>query len=248
MNDDNKPEIDPAEVFTNILQQFQVLSANARESTQETISERNKSSILLKKFFIEQANFDSWLLFEQAIPILKGISQKEFHDTGAAYSPWYKEIKILAIAACNHGLNITGADKKEKEWRVNPKEFVRWAIKKNIIVHSELITSLGVTLPKPQTELKPLNEIKNFDQAERHAFIRERFYIAALSLIANHPEQCQDKKGAWAIDRISKTIELNSSIWFGSEHLPLAPKKVNEIISKAIRSIEGEKIIFPQRR
>lgn len=233
------------QAFENVTNHIETQRANSLHNYQTRISNPQ----FLIEFFQDQLRKDSWLVFSEALPISKGIAPNEMDVVGVYTMVWYTETKALLEAAqANKTLAILNPDDKPKAWRVIPKNFVKWLHEKDIRPLPELESALNLIPKAKKTAITPLNEIKNWDQAERHAAIRERFYIAALYLIANYPERFKKANGEWEIGRIEKTIALNSKIWFGEEILPLEGKKVREHIGNAIRAIKDEKLIFPQRR
>jgi hypothetical protein len=177
--------------------------------------------------FVERyIGLDSWLLYSEAIPIAIGF-RPEYIDL-AKKNEQYLSIEKLAKSSANISLNILNKDDSEEKWRVLPKEFIGWAIKKEL----EVLTMLHQKL-----ELKPKKELNiavSNAQGERHSAKREQILMAAVFILGNFSSQCIGRGGKVSATEIARVMEEKSPLWFGDNDIPLSPRRVKEILSSAL--------------
>ena len=184
-----------------------------------------------QKAFIKRfVKMDTWLILLEAIPICLGYDKK--YVDYARSDKDYLKIKELVQSLVANDLDIIDHHLSIKEWKVKPKDFVRWLSDNDQFVIDELCIHF---LSEEDSSLKPKNQAVSYAQSERHAVKREKVLMAAISILANFPDQCIGRGNKVSATEIARVMEEKSPLWFGEEQIPLKPKPLKELISKALK-------------
>jgi hypothetical protein len=183
-----------------------------------------------KAFLQRFVKMESWLLLSEAIPICLGYGPE--YEAYAKGDKDYSKIENLAKGLEANNLDIIDHHKSIKEWKVKPKDFVRWLSDYDQYVIDELCIHF---LSGESSSLKPRNKAVSDAQSERHAVNREKVLMAAISILANFPDQCIGRGNKVSATEIARVMEEKSLLWFGEEDIPLKPKPLKALISKALK-------------
>ncbi len=157
----SKPSI--AEVLGLIVTSYsEVVTANearkspeqrAREAKQSQLAahanrleKAHKNEIELNNFFEEWLKRDTWLIYDEAMPLIKG----EKPEAEGFLNLRDTKLWELVQSCATHSLTLTNKEVKPKQWRVKPFEWIRWLLGKKEKIHPQLIT-----LVYPKTSIPP---------------------------------------------------------------------------------------------
>lgn len=197
-----------------------------RDEIHQVRSNSEDQKAFIKRFI----KMDTWLILLEAIPICLGYD-KNYVDYARSDKDYLK-IKDLVQSLVANNLDIIDHHLSIKEWKVKPKDFVRWLSDNDQFVIDELCIHF---LSGEDSSLKPKNQAVSDVQSERHAVNREKVLMAAISILANFPDQCIGRGNKVSATEIARVMEVKSPLWFGEDDLPLSPKTIKEIISKSIK-------------
>lgn len=195
-----------------------------------------------QKAFIKRfVKMESWLILSEAIPICLGYGKE--YEAYATGDKDYLKIKDLVQSLAANDLDIIDHHLSIKEWRVNPKDFVRWLSNNDQFVIDELCIHF---LSKKNSSVKPKNKAVSDAQSERHALVRESIYKAVIYILAHYPDQCRDLKGSVVAAKIERVLQLKSTLWFedkkeDGDGIPLSGKNIRALINDAIREVKKVK-------
>jgi hypothetical protein len=187
-----------------------------------------------KAFLQRFVKMESWLLLSEAIPICLGYGPE--YEAYAKGDKDYSKIENLAKGLEASNLDIIDHHKPIKEWKVKPKDFVKWLSDYDQYVIDELCVYF---LSDINSEVNEKYLAVSEAQSERHAVNREKVLIAAVSILANFPDQCIGRGNKVSATEVARVMEEKSPIWFGEKEIPLKPTPLKKLISTAIKS--GEK-------
>lgn len=191
-----------------------------------------ENPIELKKFYTEKTLLDTWLLNSEAIPFLLGVEPSQWINIKGMHLKFIRELAPLIKASAGMTLKVINPDAKEKDWRVKPKEFVKWLHSKGIRPRQELEEVLKLKFTK--NVVKEESSYSDHPNAEHHAQKRQKVLEAALAILANYPEQCMDK-GKVSGTVIARIMEEKSPLWFKNDDIPLSARKVRDLINQALK-------------
>ena len=117
-----------------VKEQTDTNEADLRAICQREEKKHSKLDLLFKEWLKR----DTWLIYQEAIPLTNGESPNEilFYD---------EKLWKLVESCAGHSLKIANLDLKAKQWRVKPDEWVRWLKEKEQPVNIQLESQL---LPK----------------------------------------------------------------------------------------------------
>lgn len=185
----------------------------------------------LRIFYEDVARLDTWLLHSEAIPYCRAVEPSQWSSIEHGYRDWTDKLTPLIKAGVGVTLMVINPDAKEKDWRVKPKEFVKWLHSKGMRPRKELEDVLSI-------QYKVKKEIKTsvHQNVEVNAQKREQILFAALSVLSRWPDECKKKNGQISASAIANLIEQKSIIWFGYDELPLEKRGMINLISKSLKS------------
>jgi hypothetical protein len=183
-----------------------------------------------KAFLQRFVKMESWLLLSEAIPICLGYGPE--YEAYVKGDKDYSKIENLAKGLEASDLDIIDHHKPIKEWKVKPKDFVKWLSDYDQYVIDELCIHF---LSENGSPVKPKNIAVSNAQSERHAVKREKVLMATISIMANYPDQCIGRGNKISATEIAKVMEEKSPLWFGEGKIPLEPKELKALISKALK-------------
>lgn len=219
----------PADKLKSLMEGLTNHSESCRQAAIDRYNQRIKSTEHLTSFFESHLKKDSWLVFDEAIPISNGIAPNEAGSIELYSKTWYRELKDLALAAQgNKTLSIINHESKPKQWRVTPKAFVKWALEKEININPVLVEVIKLEKKTPSFK-------KAHGNTESNAQKRESILVAALAVLAAYPDKCK-LNGKVSAAKIADQIEQKSDIWFGYDDIPLKRRGVEDLIRKALKT------------
>lgn len=186
----------------------------------------------LRIFYEDVTRLDTWLLYSEAIPYCRAVEPSQWSSIEHGYRHWTDQLKPLMKASVGDTLKVINPDAKEKDWRVKPKEFVKWLHSKGMRPRKELEDVLKLKFTT--NEAKNESNYSEHPNAEHHAQKRQQILEAALAILANYPDQCMDK-GKVSGAAIARIMEEKSTLWFKYDDIPLSVRKVRELINQALK-------------
>jgi hypothetical protein len=186
----------------------------------------------LRIFYEDLARLDTWLLHSEAIPYCRAVEPSQWSSIEHGYRDWTDKLTPLIKAGVGATLMVINPDAKEKDWRVKPKEFVKWLHSKGMRPRKELEDVLKLKFTT--NEAKNESSYSEHPNAEHDAQKRQQILEAALAILANYPDQCMDK-GKVSGAAIARIMEEKSTLWFKYDDIPLSVRKVRELINQALK-------------
>jgi hypothetical protein len=201
---------------------------------EEKIFEKERLS--LQKLYEQWSCKESWLLFEEGIPLLFGLEPGRRHydeedlDKIKGLSEHAKECVQKKL------LPIINTEKPEPEWQVRPLDLYSWGTVSRISMPEEfstLMSFIAQTIKPLETQIQSnLSENTQDILYQKH---REIILGAASSLLINAPELCKNKKGRIVSKKIAQNIIENEDQWFGEERPLLAETAMTDLIDEYVK-------------
>jgi hypothetical protein len=231
---ENPTAKDMQDMLENAFKSVKDSQSKKKSSNREIQSKVLKDVELQNKLIDEFKEYDSWLLLNEAIPLSMGIHPSHSDSIGITEYDMYKKVLKLARSSIGVSTLILNSTEKEKFWRVEPKEFSNWLIKKGFKLFPPMHE---IAKPNKKKANKSLNaDLEPNPRKERFAVVREQIFIAAIAVLANFREQCVGKNGEISPDSIYEIMNDKAQIWFENGELPLDDRTIIEHISKAINT------------
>ena len=184
-------------------------------------------------FFGVVLKLDTWLLYKEAIPHCTGCHKHWWRDVRAEiYSDWAEKVERLIDSPANKSLNILNPSDRKEDWRVKPKEFVKWLLDNGVQPRPELVVLLGL-----DSQSKAISQKSTHGNSERNAQTREQVLAAAFALLVNYPNKCESR-GKISVPQIVRLMEEKSPILFQEGDLPLASRTAEDLLRKAIKTLK----------
>ncbi len=146
---------------------------------------------------------DTWLIYDEAMPLLKG--EKPEED-----SIWFTKDPILwkTVGSCaGHSLSVINLGEDSKKWRVKPSEWIRWLIEKGYQVPNQLLCLLPKSVAtKSNAKTYAANLSKDLKKKER---------LKALKIfMADIGERTRKANLNWDPQKISVTKKEFLAVFF----------------------------------
>lgn len=227
MSDNEIDLVEATKALTNAIgSKFNQTNKNISNEIDLIRTSQEHQKAFIKRF----VKMDSWLILSEAIPICLGYGKEyEVYATG---DKDYSKIKDLVQSLAANDLDIIDHHLSIKKWKVKPKDFVCWLSDNDQFVIDELCIHF---LSENNSQVKPKNKAVSDAQSERHAIKREKVLVATVSILANFPDQCIGRGNKISATEIARVMEEKSLLWFGEEEIPLKPKPLIALISKALK-------------
>jgi hypothetical protein len=194
--------------------------------------QRIKSPEMLVSLYKRYQARESFLLFSEAIPLCFGAEPEHWAAIAEIYGNKPKNIEDLVRSAIGVKLTALNSDKKENEWRVEPKKFLEWLKTKQFTPPSQFFDICGEPIKlKANKSEKPHGNAKRFE-ANREAVLR-----AALACVAAFPEKCK-RHGKFAGGTIATLIEQKSELWFGYDEIPMKHRAMSDLINEVLKTVQ----------
>ena len=197
----------------------------------------------LQKLYEKWAVKESWLIKDQALPLLLGI------EPGSSCLGYDVEIKKKIEDLWKHAkkcieqgvLDITGEGDDESKWGIQPLEAYRWATIGRIPIPAELSALMDFIAStvnrKNMRDINPAGNHDNEMETDRLYPAREQVLGMALAILAAYPEQCRNSRGRIRTDKIVTIIEQKNSFWLGDNKLEITSVVVRDILDKWLRTL-----------
>lgn len=192
--------------------------------------------IKLQLLYEKWVTKDTWLLKDEALPLLMALDPEKSLDIDPATETALGEMWIHAGSCVEQGLlKVTNREDVPEKWRVRPIDIYRWA-KISRLSFPDIFTNLmefvvntvKLADSESQNNLQgspDMTAIK-FDQN------REKVLGMALAILAAYPEQCRNSKGRVKVDRIINIINEKGTYWLGEEELEMSTTAMKDLINK----------------
>ncbi|SEL56963.1 hypothetical protein [Nitrosovibrio tenuis] len=147
----------------------------ARERENKAQAKTEKERLRLKALFSQWCKRDTWLLHDEAIPLVKG-----YEPTTASLLVGFdnKSLGELAQSCAGHSLKVVNLNERQNLWRVEPREWARWLTEKGQAVPQELI---DILLPKPnnaEPEKKTTRATQTRERKKRDKIVALKKFLA----------------------------------------------------------------------
>ncbi|MBL1142361.1 MAG: hypothetical protein HND53_10055 [Proteobacteria bacterium] len=196
-----------------------------------------KERLNLQKLYEQWSCEETWLLYEEGIPLLFGI---EPQSRSILESDVSEKIESLWQHAkeCGHKklLPVINIEKPEKEWEVRPIDLYSWGTISRIMMPEEfstLMTFVAQTIKPVETQSS--NNYSENSQDIMYLKHREVVLGAAMSLLVSAPELCKNRKGRVVSNKIARNILENEDQWFGDERPLLAETAMADLIDEYLK-------------
>ncbi len=188
-----------------------------------------------KRFYGRFIHLDTWLLFNEAVPIYFCYEPQYWISGYCAYIEESIQLLRQIAAGAGYTLNVLNPSAERIEWRVKPKEFIKWVADKDFDTPVELADIFG--LDAEGKSQQKIGDYKTHGNTEHHAQRREKILAAALAVLSAVPDKCQNK-GKISSSAIADQIELFGDHVYGQyEDPPLSRRTTIDTISKALKLI-----------
>ena len=221
-NTDNKTAVDEQSVGISM------------EEREEKIFE--KETLNLQKLYEQWSCKESWLLYDEGIPLLFGLEPGN-NNIDDELSDKVESLWEHAQDCVNKKLlSVINQEKPAIEWQVRPLDLYSWGTVSRISMPEEfsLLMSFVAQTIKPDHDQSEHVVIENSQDAlyQKH---REIVLGAAISLLINAPDLCKNKKGKIVSNLIAKNILENEDQWFGDDRPMLAETAMTDLIDEYIK-------------
>ena len=201
------------------------------EEREEKIFE--KETLNLQKLYEQWSCKESWLLYDEGIPLLFGLEPGN-NNIDDELSDKIESLWEHAQDCVNKKLlSVINQEKPANEWQVRPLDLYSWGTVSRITMPEEfsLLMAFVAQTIKPahaQSE-QVVNENSQDALYQKH---REIVLGAAISLLINAPDLCKNKKGKIVSNLIAKNILENEDQWFGDDRPMLAETAMTDLIDE----------------
>lgn len=216
----------------------------AGDSLAREIEVYGAEQVAESRLFERWASLESWLLRDQAIPLLLGVDPE--HPDRLRDDP---ELKQRASELWQHamrcvrdrlGLRVLDGAREPGEWRVAPSDLYQWAVVSRIAMPETLERLLAfvaqvVKAPQPPQASVPPETARLAAQVA--------VLGAALAIISRDPHACRDSRGVLSAARLAARIEETAEHLFGSDTPPLSAPEIIALVQQHLR-VRGEE--FPE--
>ena len=205
--------------------------------TEREVQVYGQEKISTRRLYEQWACKETWMLYNEAIPLLLGIEPDKKIDVDDERKNEIEELFLHAQDCVNKKLlSVINSEKNEKEWQVRPIDLYRWATISRIVVPDELndlMQFVMQTIKNPVPHKDQVIESDSRDASyQKH---REIVLGAAMSLLVNSPGTCVNSKGKVKGNLIAKQILTNKKQWFGEEESLLAESAITDLIEHYFR-------------
>lgn len=148
----------------------------------------------LNDLFKDWIKRDTWLIFDEAMPLIK--AEKPEEET--MFNLRDEKLWSLVQSCAGYSLQLLNLEAKPKQWRVKPFEWLRWLKEKEQYIHPQLVELLY-----PKTEIQPTLKTAKAIQS-REVFKRDR--QKAIKAFALEAERLARKNNIdWSSEAIPVT-------------------------------------------
>lgn len=215
------------------MEQEEILARYEEHWAQEyssTFKEKVKDKTYRSDFISRFASLDTWLLYKEALAVVHFAEPAYFENVQAVCEGYYGYQLPQVNAAVGFSLKVLNPDVKPVDWRVNPKQFIKWAQQKNWDLPADLIEAMSIREEGFDNQKVHGNTIRNAEK-------RQLCLQAAIAVMAAVPEKCK-KKGKYDHNEIVRQIEVFSDQLFGKyEDPPRGPDSIRKYIKEALEMI-----------
>jgi hypothetical protein len=199
-----------------------------------------KETLSLQKLYEQWSCKESWVLYDEGIPLLFGVSPDYKRSADDELSSKIESLWEHAQECVNKKLlPILNAENPKEQWEVRPIDLYSWGTISRITMPDEfsmLMTFVAQTIKPVETQSNSnLSENSKDILYQKH---REIVLGAATSLLVNAPELCKNKKGRIVTSNIAKNIIENEDQWFGNERPMLAETAMTDLINEYLKLTE----------
>ena len=196
-----------------------------------------KETLNLQKLYEQWSCKETWLLYEEGIPLLFGLEPK---NKNMLDEELINKIESLWEHAqdCVHKklLSVTNQEKPKNEWQVRPLDLYSWGTVSRITMPEEfslLMSFVAQTIKPVQSQV--VHQTGENSQDLMYQKHREIVLGAAASLLVNAPDICKNKKGKVVSNLIAKNILENEDQWFGDARPMLAETAMTDLIDEYLK-------------
>jgi len=185
---------------------------------------------------------DSWLLKQEALPLLFGIDpESDITILQPELLENFNQLWCHSKDCVEQGLlKVINREQGNENWRANPLDIYRWARVSRMELPDVFNSVMEfVTKSIKQQELQPVSrDESNIDDGYiRFDENREKVLGIALALLAAYPEKCKNGRGQVQVDKIVSLIYEKGEFWLGNEALDLSSTVVRDLISKWLNTL-----------
>jgi hypothetical protein len=196
------------------------------------------------RLFERWASLESWLLRDQAIPLLLGVDPEHpdlLHED--------VELKRRADELWRHaercvrdrlGLRALDSAQQPAKWRVAPADLYRWAVVSRIAMPETLERLLAFVAQVVKEPEAP--QLAATPEAGRLA-AQVAVLGAALAIISRDQHACRDNRGVLSAAQLAARIEESAEHLFGTDEPPLPASEIIALLRQYLR-VRGEE--FPE--
>jgi hypothetical protein len=196
-----------------------------------------KETLNLQKLYEQWSCKESWLLYDEGIPLLFGLEpsgnkQVDDETSDKIESLWEHAQECVQKKL----LPVINTEKPKEEWEVRPIDLYSWGTISRISMPDEfsmLMTFVAQTI-KP-LEIQSIDNYSENVQDILYQKHREIVLGAATSLLVNAPELCKNSKGRIISKKIAQNIIENEDQWFGDERPLLAETAMTDLIDEYLK-------------
>lgn len=220
--------------------------ASAGDARQAQIHAHIEQQILFEKW----VKRDSWLLRDEAMPLLLGAAPEAWGEFGN--DPERQQVLAglwALLQACvrqNGSPRVLNPEDPVGQWRVSPADLHGWAGYARIPVPAAYDMLMSFVRKAVKRDDMPADTASPFDfgQAQApatstgEASVREQILGAALTMLANFPKDCRDENGFVEGHRIAERILQRQAVLF-EEGLPeMGAAEIGELLDRWVRALE----------
>jgi len=222
----------PENIFPQFLKKVKsdvIISENRLSSsamTEKEIAFYSNEHIEVQRLYERWICKKSWLLKDQAIPLLLG-QDPDIDNNEDKFNSMHEELWLHVKTCAEKGLLaplINQQDESDK-WEVSPEVIYRWASISRMDLPHEFTNLMDFVLTTVKKDI-PADEFTNFSniadaQGEKnitkHSLDKEKILGATLAILASDYEYCLNEKGKLKAEKIIKLINEKSDLLFGND-------------------------------
>lgn len=192
-----------------------------------------------QKLYEKWAVKETWLLKNEAIPLLFGINPEsdQNFDLLKLNELWEHAQHCVA----QNLLPVIEPDLEPENWRVRPQDVYKWAAISRIDIPealSALMNFVMSVVKNPDVERTVDNiNYANEDNLHHSENDRERILGAALAILAAYPDKCRNEKGQVDVARIIGILEDKGEFWFNERMPSLSEAARYDLINRWLRTV-----------
>lgn len=193
----------------------------------------DEKSVALQLLYEKWVTREHWSLEESAC-LLKGQAPG---DSSRDQEVIQLEAELVNAVDCGEMENLATGGINPENYEFEPQKVFNWASRRDIELPAELVNLMEFIIKT--TAFAAPNELDDdSDSSIADSNDRERILGACVSVLANYPEECLNKKGKVSTERMLKLIDKYSDQLFSDELPGLSSTGIRDLVKLWVLKLE----------